>query len=147
MNHAEPTALPLPDLGGLSRPFWDSLKQGILTFQRCSSCGYAWLPARSECPLCLGDAWQREPSKGDATLVSWVVYHEAYHPAFAQRLPYTVAVIQLEEGPRMISNIVGADPRQLRIDQSLRLEVQHEGDLAVPRFTPARESPRRSGEG
>ena len=137
MSEADTVALPEPDLSELGRPFWDTLKEGRLTFQRCTDCGHAWLPARSECPQCLAASWTREPAKGDATLVSWVVYHHAYHPAFAQRLPYTVAVVQLAEGPRMISNIVDADPGQLRIDIPLRLKIEQDGALAVPRFVPA----------
>jgi uncharacterized OB-fold protein len=129
---------PTPDLSELSRPFWDSLKQsGTLTFQRCTACNHAWLPAREECPNCLGSDWRREPSKGKATLVSWVVYHTAFHPAFESRLPYTVAVVALDEGPRMLSNIVRTDPQALRIDQALRLVVEDEGGTAVPRFVPA----------
>ena len=58
-------------------------------------------------------------------------------PAFEARLPYTVAVVQLDEGPRMISNVVGADAASLRIDQRLRLVVEDEIDFKVPRFTPA----------
>ena len=137
MSESESIALPEPDMGEQGRPFWDALKQGALTFQRCNACGHAWLPARSECPRCLGDAWRREPARGDATLVSWVVYHQSYHPAFQQRLPYTVAVVQLAEGPRLISNIVGVAAAQLRIDQPLRLVIEDDGGLAVPRFTPA----------
>ncbi|HSV81720.1 MAG TPA: OB-fold domain-containing protein [Ramlibacter sp.] len=137
MSEADPLALPEPDLSELGRPFWDALQQGQLSFQRCTACGHAWLPARSECPQCLAATWQREAAKGDATLVSWVVYRHAYQPAFAQRLPYTVAVVQLAEGPRMITNIVGAEPAQLRIDQPLRLQIEPDGELAVPRFKPA----------
>ena len=67
-----------------------------------------------------------------------MVYHTAYHPAFASRLPYTVAVVELDEGPRMISNVTGLDAsKPLRIEQRLRLVVQDEGGTAVPRFTPA----------
>lgn len=137
MGETETVALPEPDSSELGRPFWDALKQGQLTFQRCTACGHAWLPARSECPQCLGATWRREPAQGGATLVSWVVYHTSYHPAFAKRVPYTVAVVQLDEGPRMISNIVGADPKQLRLDQRLQLRIEQDGELAVPRFTPA----------
>ena len=129
--------IPAPGMTELSRPFWDALKAGALTFQRCTACNHAWLPARNECPACLGEAWQRERAQGGATLVSWVVYHHAYHPAFAQRLPYTVAVVQLDEGPRMISNLIGAEAQALRIDQSLRLVIENEGGVAVPRFAPA----------
>ncbi len=132
------TRMPAPPINELTRPFWDALKdEGTLTFQRCKACGHAWLPARSDCPNCLGDQWAREPSKGLGTLVSWVVYRHAYHPAFESRLPYTVAVVQLDEGPRMISNVVGADAGSLRIDQRLRLAAEAEVDFTVPRFTPA----------
>ncbi|HET9976810.1 MAG TPA: OB-fold domain-containing protein, partial [Burkholderiaceae bacterium] len=121
------TRLPAPPVNDLTRPFWDALKNdGALTFQRCTSCGHAWLPARSDCPSCLGDQWSREASKGLGTLVSWVVYRHAYDPAFEARLPYTVAVVQLDEGPRLISYVVGVDPASLRIDQRLRLVVEDE---------------------
>lgn len=137
MSEQKLVALPEPDLSELSRPFWEALKQGELTFQRCSGCGHAWLPARDECPQCLHASWKRESAAGGATLVSWVVYRHAYHPAFAQRLPYTVAVVQLDEGPRMVTNIVGADPVQLGIDQRLALQIEQDGALAVPRFRTA----------
>lgn len=70
--------------------------------------------------------------------MSWVVYHIAYHPAFANRLPYNVAVVELDEGPRMISNVVQIDdPERLVIDQRLRLVFEDEGATAVARFAPA----------
>lgn len=128
---------PAPELTELSRPYWDGLRQGHLTFQRCRTCGHAWLPARSECPHCLSDQWAREAASGAATLVSWVVYHHAYHPAFAERLPYTVAVVALAEGPRLISNVVDVDASALYIEQPLRLVIEDEHGIAVPRFTSA----------
>ena len=132
------TRIPAPPSNDLTRPFWQALQHdGTLTFQRCKACGHAWLPARSDCPNCLGDRWSREPSKGLGTLVSWVVYRHAYDPAFEARLPYTVAVVQLDEGPRLISNVVGVDAASLRIDQRLRLAIEDEIDFKVPRFTPA----------
>ncbi|MDE1949452.1 MAG: OB-fold domain-containing protein, partial [Burkholderiales bacterium] len=77
-----------------------------------------------------------EDAAGGATLVSWVVYRHAYHPAFAQRLPYTVAVVRLDEGPRMISNVIG-DAAGLKIDQRLKLVIEAEGAVSVARFAPA----------
>ena len=130
------TLAPTPDITELNRPYWDELAAGALTFQRCKGCGCAWLPVRSECPQCLANDWGRERAAGGATLVSWVVYHHAYHPAFAQRLPYVVAVVQLDEGPRMISNIVGG-LAGLRIDQRLALKIEEESGMAVPRFVPS----------
>ena len=130
--------IPAPERDALNTPYWDSLAQGVLSFQRCSTCGHAWLPARSECPQCLAVDAHWQEAQGGARLVSWVVYHIAYHPAFTNRLPYAVAVVELDEGPRLISNIVGvADPEALTIDQRLRLVIEDEGGTAVARFTPA----------
>lgn len=128
---------PGPERDALNSPYWDSLANGVLSFQRCNACGHAWLPARSECPHCLADDWRWMPAAGGAKLISWVVYHMAYHPAFANRLPYTVAVVELDEGPRLISNLVKpGDPEVLKIDQRLRLVIENESGTAVPRFSP-----------
>lgn len=137
METSIPTA-PAPELTELSAPFWNSLKSGVLSFQRCQACGHAWLPARSECPGCLAADWAWAPASGSARLISWVVFHVAYHKAFEHRLPYNVAVVELDEGPRLISNVVGvADAQTLRIGQRLRLQIEDEGGTAVPRFAPA----------
>ena len=131
-------AAPAPELDALNTPYWESLAQGALSYQKCNPCGHAWLPPRTECPHCLAADWHWEKAAGGAKLISWVVYHIAYHPAFAKRLPYTVAVVQLDEGPRLISGVVGMDdPEKLKIDQRLRLTIEHEGATAVPRFVPA----------
>jgi uncharacterized OB-fold protein len=127
---------PKPDMSDLGRPFWQALREGALTFQRCQDCHHAWLPARSHCPSCLSPQWQREPACGKAQLISWVVYHVAYHPAFENRLPYTVAVVKLKEGPRMISNVISADPSTLRMDMPLSLVIEEENGVSVPRFEP-----------
>ena len=131
------TLAPAPDITDLNRPYWEALKAGNHTFQRCKNCGHAWLPARSECPECLGEGWSWEQAGGRAKLISWVVYRFTYHASFAQRLPYNVAVVQLEEGPRMISNIVGSGPEALRIDMPLRMVLENEGPFVVARFRPA----------
>jgi uncharacterized OB-fold protein len=68
--------------------------------------------------------------------VSWVVYHHGYHDYFATRLPYNVAVVELSEGPRLVSNVVDANAN-LRIDMPLRLVIQREAGVALARFTPA----------
>lgn len=128
---------PGPEITDLNRPYWDALKDGRLSYQCCNSCGHKWLPARGECPGCLGDDWSWEQASGRARLISWVVYRIAYHASFAKRLPYTVAVVELDEGPRMVSNIVGADASQLKIEMPLRMVIEDESGTAVPRFKPA----------
>jgi uncharacterized OB-fold protein len=134
-----PLGVPLPVRDTLSAPYWDALDEGRQIFQRCVVCDNAWLPPRHECPDCLHQAWGWEVASGSARLISWVVYHTAFHPAFKERLPYTVAIVELDEGPRLISNIVDiGDPETLVIDQALELVIEREGDVAIPRFRPRR---------
>lgn len=118
----------------LSAPFWDGLQEGLLLMQRCGACGHHWLPARRECPHCLRDAASWVPATGLARLVSWVVYHTPLHPAFESQLPYNVAVVELQEGPRLVSNIVGVSPDQLRIDQPLRFTTRQRGSVQIAQF-------------
>jgi uncharacterized OB-fold protein len=130
--------IPLPPKDALSAPYWDALAAGRHTFQRCRACANAWLPPRGECPRCLAADWVWEDASGAARLISWVVFHTAFHPAFKSRVPYTVAVVELAEGPRLISNIVGIDdPEALRIEQPLALVIDDESGTAVPRYRPA----------
>lgn len=124
--------LAAPEITEISRPYWESLKQGRLMFQRCE-CGHAWLPARRECPSCLGDKLRWEQACGRGRLVSWVVYHTAYHDAFKHRLPYNVAIVELEEGPRLITNMV--DPHErLVCDTAVELRVESDEGIALARF-------------
>jgi len=120
----------------LAAPFWDAVRHGRLVVQRCSLCGHRWLPARRECPACLQVGARWVEVSGRARLVSWVVYHQALHAAFEAELPYNVAVVELEEGPRLISNIVGVDSADLRIDQPLQMVVRERCGIPVPLFAP-----------
>jgi uncharacterized OB-fold protein len=126
---------PAPAVTELNAPYWRALDEGRLVFQRCRSCGHAWLPPRSECPRCLAADYAWEAASGRAKLVSWVVYHHAYHDYFAAKLPYNVAVVELAEGPRLTTN-VDAGEAALAIDMPLQLVVQRESGIALPRFRP-----------
>jgi uncharacterized OB-fold protein len=120
----------------LNSPYWDALEAGALVFQRCAN-GHGWLPARIHCPRCLSDLHEWVPASGRAQLISWVVYRRAYHPAFADRVPYNVALVQLEEGPQLMTNVVGlSQAAPLVAGMPLRLEVEREGELSVARFAP-----------
>jgi len=128
---------PAPPVDELTRPFWDGLTAGELRFQRCRQCGNAWLPQREECPRCWNDQWAFEASSGRGTLVSWVVYHKAYHPYFEDKIPYNVSVVELEEGPRLLTNVVTDDQGTLHIGQHVELLIQDEAGFALARFRPA----------
>jgi len=138
------TDYPIPDISALSEPYWSALSQGYLTFQRCA-CGHAWLPPREECPRCLLRQPQWERAGGNGRLLSWVVYRMAYHPAFKDRLPYVVAVVELDEGPRLITNIVPASSA-LAIDMPVRLKIEQENGIALARFKPIVEASGCTGQ-
>ena len=124
--------MPQPDINETSRPYWDALREGHLVIQRCG-CGHGWLPARKHCPACLSHDVRWERASGRGRILSWVVYHQAYHPAFESRLPYNVALVQLHEGPRLLTNITDAND-SLVAEAPVELNVQWEGDVALARF-------------
>lgn len=84
---------------------------GGLQFQRCGDCGYVRFPVASICPECLSASFAWVPDSGLGTVWSSCVYHRAFAAAFTQALPYNVALVELDSGPRMISNILGLDGR------------------------------------
>ena len=123
---------PKPEVTELSRPYWDALRQGHLLVQHCEG-GHTWLPARRHCPVCLSPVVRWERASGQGRLVSWVVYHTAYHAAFETRLPYNVALVELQEGPRLLTNIVDTN-ESLVGDARVELKIEWEGDVALARF-------------
>ena len=126
---------PLPEIDEINAPFWDGLKGGKLVFQECNSCGHHWLPARQECPSCLVSDYEWKSASGKGIMTSWVVYHTAFIPAFKDRLPYNVAIIKLDEGPQLASNIVGeVDQSKFMIDHPVELTIEDEHGVKVPRF-------------
>jgi hypothetical protein len=115
--------------------YWSSLEAGRLRFQRCSACENSWLPPRTECPRCWSAEWVWEDARGEGTVVSWVVFHTAFHEAFKERVPYNVAVVELAEGPRLVTNLVEPlDEAGGVIDRRCTLVIERDHDRALPRF-------------
>ncbi|MFC9838418.1 Zn-ribbon domain-containing OB-fold protein [Rhodococcus sp. NPDC127530] len=127
-------ALPVPDLDELEQHFFDALRAGELVFQK--SAVNAWMPPRTEDPVSLSPDWEWVAASGSARLVSWVTYHIAYHPYFEDKLPYQVAVIELDEGPRMIAplDLRGSDPI---VDMPMQLDIRTADGWPLPVFVPA----------
>ncbi|WP_137389879.1 Zn-ribbon domain-containing OB-fold protein [Rhodoligotrophos defluvii] len=132
---AERQGPPPSDWGPPGDAYWAALDEGRLTFQRCGACGNGWLPPRTECPRCWSPDWRWEKAEGTATVVSWVIYHTAFDKRFQERLPYNVAVVELDEGPRMVTNLVDLpDGQQDLIGRRVELVVQRDLGRALPRF-------------
>jgi uncharacterized protein len=123
----------LPELSDLNRGFWEATARGELAVQRCGGCGHLRYPISEVCPRCLSLELEWEPLSGRGTLYSWIVFHHAYHPAWRDRLPYTVALVELEEGPLLISNLAAGEPV---LGMPLQVTFERVGDFAIPRFVP-----------
>jgi uncharacterized protein len=129
---------PVPVPSVESKPYWDGLRQHRLLMQRCNGCRQYWFPPSSQCPNCLCSDFNWTPLSGRGKVFSYVVYHRVYHPGFANEVPYTVALVELEEGPRMISNIVDIASDKVTCDMPVEVVFEDIEDIAtLPKFMPA----------
>ena len=95
-------------------------------------------PAAVVCPNCLAPEAQWQPVSGRGQVFSFVVFHRAYHPAWEGRVPYTVALIELEEGPVMLSNVVGVGHAKIAVGLPVAVAFEAmDESLAIPVFKPA----------
>ena len=127
---------PLPEPDEVTRPCWQACRRRQLCFQSCRACAHRWLHAAVVCPRCWAAGTEWIAAAGEAKVFSNAVYRRAYHPAFEPLLPYVVAVVELAEGPRLVSNVVGADPADLQVGMSVRLDFLDLEDTALPVFRP-----------
>jgi len=128
---------PLPAVTDENRPFWEGLGQGELRLQRCRGCGHHRYPIASVCPRCLNaeSEWVRLSGRGK--VFSYVIFHQVYHEAFRADAPYNVALIQLDEGPFMFSNVVEVPNAAIRCDMPVTVVFDPVTDtITLPRFRP-----------
>lgn len=131
-------ARPVPELDDVTGPFWEAAARHELVLQTCSSCGAVRHPPRPVCPACLSWDYTWEPASGRATVWSWVIAHQPVLPAFADKTPYNVAVVELAEGVRMIGNLL--DVADSEIHEGMAVEVAWEDvedDVTLPQWRPA----------
>ena len=119
----------------LNGEYRESLAKGDLVFQRCRSCSNAWLPPRSECPICLNDSIEWEAASGYGRLVTWTIYHIAYSDKVADCVPYNLAVIELDEGVRMVTNIINPDELGgMSADKKVEVCIESRGKESLALF-------------
>ena len=131
-----PKPVPVPDES--SREFFEGARQGRLMIQRCLACGNARFLARKRCDVCRSPEHAWEAASGEAVIVSYVVMHQRYHPGFFEELPYPLAVVELKEGPRLVTSLEGVEGVALEAGMPMKA-VFREVDEGVflPKFTPA----------
>lgn len=132
----QPTATkPLPEADEASKPFFDGALEGHLMLMKCSNCGAWRLPSRHHCDECLSPDFTWERASGRGTVRTFGVMHQRYHAAF--KTPYNVTIVELEEGPRITTNIVGVGNDEIRVGMPVVVDWERHEDVALPKFRPA----------
>ena len=130
---------PLPQPTPETQHFWDGCRDGELRLQRCKSCDHTYFPPRDFCPACSAREVEVVKASGKATLYSYIINHRP-RPDFGEE-PHSIAVVQLEEGPRMMTNIVDCPqtPEALELDMPLEVTFEKATDeISLPKFRPAK---------
>ena len=127
----------IPAASDLTRPYWENAGRGRLVIQRCLHCAHRWHPPLPVCPHCHSTDLGWHPVAGTGTVYTYTVVRHATHAALAGRVPYVVAIVELTEGPRIVTGIVGCDPRDVRarMEVQVRFEAVTD-DVTLPYFEP-----------
>lgn len=125
--------LPMPDSD--SAEYWEGLARGELRLQRCTACATAQFYPRSQCASCGGDVeWFTASGRG--TVHTFTIVRSHWAEPFSSLVPFTLAIVELAEGPRMMTNLTGIAPEDVRIDLPVELHPVSAGDVTLPFFTP-----------
>ncbi len=115
---------PVPEPTPESRPFWDSLASGRLSFQKCGACGVIRHYPRPMCSACHSMATEWVEASGRGKVHSWTVTYHAFNPGFRDELPMVLATVDMEEGVRMNAQLRGVDPDSLTIGLPVRVDYE-----------------------
>lgn len=132
-----PYEKPLPKINADNAPFWEGCRRHELRFQQCNRCGHVRWPPSCLCPHCHCTETDWLISKGVGKIYTFAVYHTAFHEGFAAELPYTVAVVVLHEGPRLLTNIVDCRPDNVKCDMPVEVVWKDIDErITLPKFRP-----------
>jgi len=128
---------PLPTISGETKPYWDNCRRGRLLIQKCDSCGEYQFYPRGICANCWSNDIQWITSSGKGTVWTFTVTYQNGTPGFAEDVPYVLALVELEEGVRMFTNIVECDPRSVTIGMPVEVTfIQATNQISVQYFKP-----------
>lgn len=135
---------PLPQIGPDMAPFFEAARRHELVVQQCARCHALRFPARAICSRCLGREATWIPVSGRGTVFSFAIMHQAMHPGFAAEVPYAVVVVELAEGPRLLSNLVGCPVSEIEIGMAVDVVFEDvTPDVTLPKFRPLRSTAER----
>ena len=126
---------PIPQPTPISQGFWEAARRSELVIQRCRDCR-AWRHyPQPMCPDCHSMDWEWEPVSGRGVIHSYIVAHQAFHAHWADKVPYVVATIELEEGVRMVDDMLNLDPAAVKIGLAVEVIFDKLSDeITLPKF-------------
>jgi len=129
---------PLPLIDEESKPFWDAAKQHQFVLHHCKNCGTYYYPA-SYCRKCATLAHMEwAPASGKGTLYTYIIMHQVYQPGFKGEVPYNVSIVELEEGPFILTNIINCKNEDLKIGMPVQVVFDDATEeVSLPKFKPA----------
>ncbi len=116
--------------------FWRATKNREFRYQQCANCGTVVFYPRRHCTGCIPGDLTWHVSAGKGLVYSYSIVRQSYHPFFRNRVPYAIAWIDLDEGPRLVSNVVGVDDpaREISIGQRVEIEWKDHDTVNIPLF-------------
>lgn len=117
------------------------MRDGVFALPRCESCNRHHFYPRGTCPHCGSARIAWSPASGRGEVYSFSVVHRAPGPAFKEDVPYVIAIVKTDEGPHLLSRVVGAAPETVRIGMRLRVRMEISDQLSLPVFEPESSRP------
>lgn len=136
---AEPAALPqkpTPKMTPGAEHYWNSATNEHFVIPKCNDCKAVFFYPRVWCPFCFSQNLDWHNASGNGKVYSFSVVHQAPFPAYKGDVPYVLAVIELEEGPRMMANVLHCDPHAVTIDMPVCVTFEARGEMKIPQFQP-----------
>jgi len=130
---------PVPVVNPWARPFWEAARKEKLIIQKCKDCDQFVFYPRIACPHCFSEAMEWVEASGRGKVYTYTVVENNAPSAFIRDIPYVVAVIRLDEGVQMLSNVVGCDPREVQCDMPVEVTFEKlNEEFTLPKFTPVK---------
>lgn len=129
---------PVPIVNPWARPFWKAAREGRLIIQQCKDCKKLIFYPRIACIHCSSEKLEWVEASGKGTIYSYTVVETNAPSAFMRDVPYVVAIVRLEEGVQMLTNIVGCDPYKVRCDMPVQVTFEKlDDEFSLPKFRPS----------
>ena len=127
----------IPAVTALTEPYWEGAQRGELLLQRCTACSELWHPPLPRCPRCHSDAVEWVAASGRGRVYTYTVVYHATHVAMKDKVPYISALVQLDEGPRVLTNLRNVAEDDVRVDMRVRVVFEPLTDeITLPQFEP-----------